>query len=92
MGCRRWHIVWHVLLPEALPGIVGGFTITLVTMINSSAMAGAIGAGGLGDIAYRYGYQRFDSQIMLTVIVLLVAVVAVIQLGGDRLVRGLNKR
>jgi D-methionine transport system permease protein len=83
MGCRRWHIVWHVLLPEALPGIVGGFTIT---------MAGAIGAGGLGDIAYRYGYQRFDSQIMLTVIVLLVALVAVIQLGGDRLARGLNKR
>ena len=92
MGCRRWHIVWHVLLPEALPGIVGGFTITLVTMINSSAMAGAIGAGGLGDIAYRYGYQRFDSQIMLTVIVLLVMLVAVIQLGGDRLARGLNKR
>ncbi len=59
-----------MLLPEALPGIVGGFTITLVTMINSSAMAGAIGAGGLGDIAYRYGYQRFDSQVMLTVIVL----------------------
>ncbi|MNM88381.1 DL-methionine transporter permease subunit [compost metagenome] len=55
-------------------------------------MAGAIGAGGLGDIAYRYGYQRFDSQIMLTVIVLLVALVAVIQLGGDRLARGLNKR
>jgi D-methionine transport system permease protein len=55
-------------------------------------VAGAIGAGGLGDIAYRYGYQRFDSQIMLTVIVLLVALVAVIQLGGDRLSRGLNKR
>ncbi|BBR56377.1 MULTISPECIES: methionine ABC transporter permease [Pseudomonas] len=92
MGCRRWHIVWHVLLPEALPGIVGGFTITLVTLINSSAMAGAIGAGGLGDIAYRYGYQRFDSQIMLTVIAMLVALVAVIQLGGDRLAKGLNKR
>jgi D-methionine transport system permease protein len=92
MGCRRWHIVRHVLLPEALPGIVGGFTITLVTMINSSAMAGAIGAGGLGDIAYRYGYQRFDSQIMLIVIVLLVVLVAAIQLGGDRLARGLNKR
>ncbi|MFK3921580.1 methionine ABC transporter permease [Pseudomonas fulva] len=88
MGCRRWHIVWHVLLPEALPGIVGGFTITLVTLINSSAMAGAIGAGGLGDIAYRYGYQRFDSQIMLTVIAMLVALVALIQLGGDRLARG----
>jgi len=92
MGCRRWHIVWHVLLPESLPGIVGGFTITLVTMINSSAMAGAIGAGGLGDIAYRYGYQRFDTQVMLTVIVLLVALVAVIQLGGDRLALRLNKR
>ncbi|MFG0409275.1 methionine ABC transporter permease [Pseudomonas sp. NEEL19] len=92
MGCRRWHIVWHVLLPEALPGIVGGFTITLVTLINSSAMAGAIGAGGLGDIAYRYGYQRFDSQIMLTVIAMLVALVALIQLGGDRLAKGLNKR
>ncbi|MFG0819637.1 MULTISPECIES: methionine ABC transporter permease [Pseudomonas] len=92
MGCRRWHIVWHVLLPEALPGIVGGFTITLVTLINSSAMAGAIGAGGLGDIAYRYGYQRFDSQIMLTVIAMLVALVALVQLGGDRLAKGLNKR
>ncbi|QNT41349.1 MULTISPECIES: methionine ABC transporter permease [Pseudomonas] len=92
MGCRRWHIVWHVLLPEALPGIVGGFTITLVTLINSSAMAGAIGAGGLGDIAYRYGYQRFDSQIMLTVIAMLVALVALIQLGGDRLAKGLSKR
>ncbi|MDZ5602987.1 methionine ABC transporter permease [Pseudomonas sp. RP23018S] len=92
MGCRRWHIVWHVLLPEALPGIVGGFTITLVTLINSSAMAGAIGAGGLGDIAYRYGYQRFDSQIMLTVIAMLVVLVAVIQLSGDRLAKALNKR
>jgi len=92
MGCRRWHIVWHVLLPEARPGIVAGFTITVVTMINSSAMAGAIGAGGLGDIAYRYGYQRFDSQIMLTVIVLLVALVTLIQFSGDRLARVLNKR
>nr|WP_288453725.1 methionine ABC transporter permease [uncultured Pseudomonas sp.] len=92
MGCRRRHIVWHVLLPEALPGIVGGFTITLVTMINSSAMAGAIGAGGLGDLAYRYGYQRFDSKVMLTVIVVLVVMVSFIQFGGDRLAQRLNKR
>jgi D-methionine transport system permease protein len=92
MGCRRRHIIWHVLLPEALPGIVGGFTITMVTMINSSAMAGAIGAGGLGDLAYRYGYQRFDTQVMLTVIVVLVAMVSLIQLGGDRLAGRLNKR
>lgn len=92
MGCQRWHIVWHVLLPEALPGIVGGFTITLVTMINSSAMAGAIGAGGLGDLAYRFGYQRFDSQVMLTVIVALVALVSLIQVSGDRLAKRLNHR
>nr|WP_288465863.1 methionine ABC transporter permease [uncultured Pseudomonas sp.] len=92
MGCRRRHIVWHVLLPEALPGIVGGFTITLVTMINSSAMAGAIGAGGLGDLAYRYGYQRFDTQVMLTVIVVLVVMVSFIQFGGDRLAKRLNHR
>ncbi|KRW62907.1 ABC transporter permease [Pseudomonas sp. TTU2014-080ASC] len=92
MGCQRWHIVWHVLLPEALPGLIGGFTLTLVTMINSSAMAGAIGAGGLGDIAYRYGYQRFDSQVMFTVIVALVVLVSVIQYGGDRLAKGVNRR
>lgn len=92
MGCRRWHIVRHVLLPEARPGIVAGFTITLVSMINASAVAGAIGAGGLGDLAYRYGYQRFDTQVMLTVIVLLVLLVSLIQLGGDRLALRLNKR
>ncbi|MBB3104781.1 methionine ABC transporter permease [Azomonas macrocytogenes] len=92
MGCQRRHIVRHVLLPEALPGIVGGFTITLVTMINASAMAGAIGAGGLGDLAYRYGYQRFDSQVMLTVIVALVALVTLVQFGGDRLAQKLDRR
>ncbi|KGT95872.1 ABC transporter permease [Erwinia typographi] len=92
MGFQRWHIVWHVLLPEARPGIVSGFTITLVTMINASAMAGAIGAGGLGDLAYRYGYQRFDMQVMLTVIVVLVALVTLLQFFGDRLSRRLNHR
>ena len=92
MGFHRWHIIWHVLLPEARPGIVSGFTITLVTMINASAMAGAIGAGGLGDLAYRYGYQRFDSQVMITVIVVLVALVTLLQFFGDRLSRRLNHR
>jgi len=92
MGCKRWHIIWHVLLPEARPGIVAGFTITMVSMINASAVAGAIGAGGLGDLAYRYGYQRFDTDVMLTVIVLLVVLVTVIQFGGDKLALKLNKR
>ncbi|MCL6234501.1 ABC transporter permease [Acinetobacter sp. ANC 5579] len=92
IGCNRKQIIWHVLLPEALPGIVAGFTVTLVTMINSSAIAGAIGAGGLGDIAYRYGYQRFDMQIMLAVIVVLVAIVMLVQACGDHISNQLDKR
>ena len=92
MGCNRKQIIWHVLLPEALPGIVAGFTVTIVTMINSSAIAGAIGAGGLGDIAYRYGYQRFDMQIMFAVIVVLLALVMLIEAFGDSLASQLDKR
>lgn len=92
MGCNRKQIIWHVLLPEALPGIVAGFTVTIVTMINSSAIAGAIGAGGLGDIAYRYGYQRFDMQMMFAVIVVLVALVMIVQAFGDSLASQLDKR
>mgnify|MGYP002663317101 FL=1 len=82
----------HVLLPEALPGIVGGFTITLVALISSSAMAGAVGAGGLGDLAIRYGYQRFDTQVMVVVIAILIALVTVVQFAGDRLVHWLRNR
>ena len=92
IGCNRKQIIWHVLLPEALPGIVAGFTVSIVTMINSSAIAGAIGAGGLGDIAYRYGYQRFDMQIMLAVIVVLVVLVMLVQATGDALAQQLDKR
>ncbi len=92
MGCNRKQIIWHVLLPEALPGIVAGFTVTIVTMINSSAIAGAIGAGGLGDIAYRYGYQRFDMQIMLSVIIVLVIIVICVQSIGDTVSHQLDKR
>ncbi|MBB3937047.1 methionine ABC transporter permease [Aureimonas phyllosphaerae] len=92
MGCRRRHIIRHVLLPEALPGLVGGFTVTLVTMIGASAMAGAVGAGGLGDLAIRYGYQRFDTTLMLVVIVILVALVSVVQFAGDFAVRRLRAR
>ncbi|CAM4120876.1 methionine ABC transporter permease [Bordetella muralis] len=92
MGCKKWDIVRHVYLPEALPGIIGGFTITLVALISSSAMAGAVGAGGLGDLAIRYGYQRFDTQVMLIVIAVLIALVMVVQQAGDRYVRWLRSR
>ncbi len=92
MGCQRWDIVRHVLLPEALPGIVGGFTITVVSMIGASAMAGAVGAGGLGDLAIRYGYQRFDTTVMVAVIIVLIALVSAVQFAGDRWVRRLKAR
>lgn len=92
IGCRRAHIVRHVLLPEALPGIIGGLTITIVTMIGASAMAGAVGAGGLGDVAIRYGYQRFDTNVMLVVIAILIALVSLVQFTGDFAVRRLKAR
>lgn len=92
MGLSRVWIVLRVLLPEALPGIIGGFTITLVAMISASAMAGAMGAGGLGDLAIRYGYQRYDTGVMVAVIVVLLLLVSVIQYTGDRYVRHLKGR
>lgn len=92
IGCRRWDIVRHVLLPEALPGILGGLTITVVTMIGASAMAGAVGAGGLGDVAIRYGYQRFDTTVMLAVIAILIVLVSAVQFLGDSAVRRLRAR
>ncbi|BBF85136.1 ABC transporter permease [Aquitalea magnusonii] len=92
MGGRKRDVLWHVLLPEALPGIVSGLTITLVAMIGSSAMAGAVGAGGLGDVAIRYGYQRFDTQVMVSVLIGLVVLVSVVQTAGDVLARRLNHR
>ncbi|ERS00794.1 metal ABC transporter permease [Acinetobacter sp. COS3] len=92
MGCNRKQILWHVLLPEALSGIIAGFTVTIVTIISSSAIAGAIGAGGLGDIAYRYGYQRFDMQVMLAVILVLIVLVILVQSTGDHIAKQLDKR
>ena len=92
IGCRRRHILLHVLLPEALPGIVGGFTITVVSMIGASAVAGAVGAGGLGDVAIRYGYQRFDTTVMSVVIAILIVLVCCVQFTGDTVVRRLRAR
>ena len=92
MGCRRWHIVRHVLLPEALPGIIGGMTVSVIAMINASAMAGAVGAGGLGDLAIRYGYERYETRVMFEVIVVLVALVSLIQFAGEWLARRVDHR
>ncbi|RWX19027.1 ABC transporter permease [Rhizobium hidalgonense] len=92
MGGNRWTIIREVLVPEALPGIVAGFTVTLVTLIGASAMAGAIGAGGLGDLAIRYGYQRFETSVMVAVVAVLIVLVCGIQWFGDRLVARLDRR
>ncbi len=92
MGATRPAILREVLVPEALPGIVSGFTVTLVTLIGASAMAGAVGAGGLGDIAIRYGYQRFETAVMVAVVVILIVMVAGMQWAGDRLARAIDHR
>lgn len=92
MGGSRWTIVREVLLPEARPGLIAGFTVTLVTLIGASAMAGAVGAGGLGDLAIRYGYQRFRTDVMAEVVVVLIAMVGALQWAGDRLARRFDHR
>lgn len=92
MGCRRWHIVRHVLLPEALPALIGGATVTVIAMIGASAMAGAVGAGGLGDLAIRYGYERYETAVMFNVIAILIVLVTAVQLGGERLARQFDHR
>ncbi|WP_349261686.1 methionine ABC transporter permease [Geminicoccus sp.] len=92
MGGNRWTIVREVLVPEALPGLAAGFTVTLITLVGASAMAGAIGAGGLGDLAIRYGYQRFETGIMVAVVAVLIVLVCGLQWLGDRLVARLDHR
>ena len=92
MGATTGQIVWKVLLPEALPGIVAGLTITFVSLTGYSAMAGAIGGGGLGDLGIRYGYQRFLPEVMLAVVAVLILFVQIVQSGGDWLVRRLSHK
>ncbi|MGK6322517.1 methionine ABC transporter permease [Sphingomonas sp. DT-51] len=92
MGATRWQIVTRALLPEALPGLVSGATVTAVALVSFTAMAGVVGAGGLGDLAIRYGYQRFQTDVMLVTVVLLVALVQLLQWGGDALTRRLDHR
>ncbi|WP_426102433.1 methionine ABC transporter permease [Pseudomonas sp. PSPC3-3] len=92
MGGDIRHVIFKVLLPEALPALVAGVTLTLVMLIGFSSMAGVIGGGGLGDLAIRYGYQRFNNQIMVVTVVVLVVLVQGVQSLGDRCVRSLAHR
>lgn len=92
MGATPFQIIRKVLIPEALPTIINNITVLIVNLIGASAMAGAIGGGGLGDIAIRYGYQRFRPDVMLATIIILIVVVNVIQAGGDFASRRKNKK
>lgn len=92
MGASPFQIIRKVLLPEALPTIIDNVTVLIVNLIGYSAMAGAIGGGGLGDIAIRYGYQRFQGDIMLATIIILIIMVQVIQMIGDGLSQAMNKK
>lgn len=92
MGCNHWQIVLKVLIPEALPSLILGITIMVISLLSYSAMAGVVGGGGLGDLAIRYGYQRFDTTVMVVTVVLLVILVQIAQYVGDRLAIRLRKR
>ena len=92
MGGSRLAIIREVFLPEALPGLISGFIVTLVTLIGASAMAGAVGAGGLGDLAIRYGYDEFQTNVVIAVVAVLVVFVWVLQFTGDRLAAHFDRR
>ena len=92
MGATRWQIVRKVYLPEALPGLVAGITVTCITLVSYSAITGILGGGGLGDLAYRFGFQSFQTDVMVLATAVLVIMVQIIQSIGDRLVQAIDKR
>ncbi len=84
MGTNTWQMIRYILLPEARPAIIQAVTLTAITLVNYSAMSGTVGGGGLGDLAIRYGYQRFDLSIMIITVMILVLIVQGLQWFGDR--------
>lgn len=92
MGATPWQVIWKVYLPEAVPSLILGGTITAITLVGYSAMAGAVGGGGLGDLAIRYGYQRFRTDVMLVTVAVFVVLVQGIQYLGSYWARRLDRR
>ena len=92
MGGSTFQIVTRALLPEAMPGIIAGGTVTAIALVSYTAMAGVVGAGGLGDLAIRFGYQRFQTDVMVVTVVLLLVLVQILQMIGDRLVARVSHR
>ena len=91
-GATPWMIIKDVLLLEARSGIISGITLTLISLIGFSAMAGTVGGGGIGDLAIRYGYYRYDNTIMIATVIILIVLVQVIQFAGDFIAKVIDKR
>lgn len=87
MGANTQQIILHILLPEAKPALIHAITVTAITLVNYSAMAGTVGAGGLGTLAINYGYQRFDAGVMISTVIILIVMVQLIQMAGDYLAK-----
>lgn len=92
VGASPWMIIKDVLVPEAKPGIVQGITITVISLVAYSAMAGIVGGGGVGDLAIRFGYYRYDNTVMFTTVIILICLVQIFQFAGDRIARLVDKR
>ena len=92
MGASPLQIIWHVMLPEARASIAAQLTTVIISLVGESAMAGAIGGGGLGDLAIRYGYQRFRADVMLATVIVLIILVQLVQFAGNRIAKTLDKR
>ncbi|WHX24633.1 methionine ABC transporter permease [Virgibacillus halodenitrificans] len=92
VGASPWLIIKDIILPETKPGLISGLTITAISLIGYSAMAGTIGGGGIGDLAIRYGYYRYDDTVMFTTVMVLIVLVQFIQYLGDFIAKTVNKR
>lgn len=92
MGAKRRQVVLGALLPEALPGLIAAATVTAIALVGYTAMAGVVGAGGLGDLAVRFGYQRFQTDVMIVTVVLMLVLVQVLQMVGDAVVRRVSHK
>jgi len=91
-GASAWLIIKDVLLPEARSGMIAGLTVTVISLLSYSAMAGMIGGGGIGDLAIRFGYYRFENEIMLATVIILIIIVQLIQFAGDRSAKAVDRR
>ncbi|MCT4619273.1 MAG: ABC transporter permease [Marinisporobacter sp.] len=92
MGATPSQIIFKVLIPEAMSSLILGVTITIINILGYSAMAGVVGGGGLGDLAVRYGYQRFQTDVMIATVILLIILVQIIQTAGNKLAQNINKK